>query len=824
MRTWIFVAMVASGCSGKVGSGTGDHPKMGPNPHLPGAVSCGVAPSGMLTAGDGSVLTPDPNYTLVLTDSGDMPPPLPPLTDAVEPAEPSTPALTVMSPTGQCTHLMTRVSPAVAIPHNSSLRAIEGYFNGQRLALAPVHNLVPDSELLEEAHNYGPQMMPFNTPLYSLAGVPPGKGTLEIRGYDASYHQVAVYKIPNLEVVQPPAPVPTATIASMAHPRVLLTSDRLGKATAKLAANDAQAQRYSSAINRFLKALDQNPDPTSSGFGNAIYNPAAYIPALGLCYQLYRQSDNAKAMRCANAARALALQIANDYNGADAATKFERDTGYDIRNEDLFMLIALDWIHDVLSDADRKLIVQVTTAWVDWYTNSPGGSYSRSRPYNNYYSPYIQALMLSGIVTAGENDAADRELTTLRGKLTNVQPVANQRICGGDWPEGGNYGPNALRAHLFVYIGMADIGEDWSTVFDFVEPLGLLMRYQITADNTQMLPFGGFSGLSPHKTSPALLAMLTSTTDAGAHAGTLYNQVQATPKNDFFDASDGDTALELLFGDVTLNADTSGLPLSCYSPGSGRFFSKSSLTDAGAYLMTAEDMHYYFDHFGYANGDVRFYHGGTCLLCPSTYRGPAFSGEQETPAFSTVQANGKTQQYDRNDQILFVHEGDSFSAIGMRFESSLIVDRFDESIFAAADPLDYLIREAVHVRPDALVVRDLHRRRHASDTLVSRFHLGPKDAPANPQPGRYQVGTVTISMSSTLAPMIAFSDDTDQQSNVVGKQLTETFPASTDPVEVIHVFSDNNVTLVSYSGGVAKLSNGQCVTFAAGDVSVASCP
>jgi hypothetical protein len=831
MRAYVLLAICAIGCGsskggsdGGGGSGGGAHPvPIGGPGSVSAQAACGVAGQGTIKAGDGSVLTPDKKYTLQLTGSGDKPALLAPVTDAREPSESGlVPSFTVTAPSGACPHLMGRVSPAVAIPHGSSIRAIEGYFAGQRLALDPVHDESPDSELLEEAHNFGPQMMPFNTPLYSLDGIAAGKGTLEIRAYDADYKQVAVWSLPDLEVVAPPKPIATSDIAGFAHPRVILTAKRLENATAKLAANDTQAQRFTKQLNRFLSALDKNPDPTSSAFEDAIYNPAGFMPMLGVCYQLYKSSDAAKAKKCGDAARALAVKIANDYNGSDATQKFGRDTGYDLRDQELWMLLALDWIHDVLSADDRKLLVKVTTAWANWYTSDANGPYSRGRPINNYYSPYIQALMLTGIATAGESDQADAQLQTLRKSLSTILPVANQRVCGGDWPEGGNYGPNALRAHMMVLIGMADIGEDWSRAFDFVQPIGLVSRYQITGDYTQMLPFGGFSGLMPHKTSPALLAMLTPTTAGGTHAGTLYNQIAATPKNDFFDSSDGDTAFELLFGDVSANAAVTDLPLACYSPGSGRFFSKSSLADSGAYLMTAEDMHYFFDHFGYANGDVRFYHGGTCLVCPSTYRGPAFGGEGGTASFSTYQVNGKTQKQDRNNQVLFARDAADYSVIAMRFESAFVSDRFDESIFDPANPLDYLIREAVHVRPDVLVVRDLSRRRHDADTLVGRFHLGPKDAPQG-SGSKYTVGALSISMGGTSAPTVAFSDDADQDGNVVGKQMTQTFAASTTELDSVTVFSDTGVTLDSYSGGVAKLSNGKCVTFANGDVKVASC-
>ena len=68
----------------------------------------------------------------------------------------------------------------------------------------------------------------------------------------------------------------------------------------------------------------------------------------------------------------------------------------------------------------------------------------------------------------------------------------------------------------------------------------------------------------------------------------------------------------MIFADMSQTADVSILPLSYLASGTGRFFSKSSLTDTGAYQVIAEDINYYFDHYGYANGDVRLYHGAAC--------------------------------------------------------------------------------------------------------------------------------------------------------------------------------------------------------------------
>ena len=139
----------------------------------------------------------------------------------------------------------------------------------------------------------------------------------------------------------------------------------------------------------------------------------------------------------------------------------------------------------------------------------------------------------------------------------------------------------------------------------------------------------------------------------------------------------------------------------------------------------------------------------------------------------------------------------------MRFESSWPTARFDESIVDPANPLDYIIREVVHLRPGTLIVRDLHRRRHPTDTLSSRFHLG-------------DTGNLNI-VNSTPAP--TFSDDRDGGGNRIGTLMRIDFPSSTQPINGVTVFSET-LTVRSYDGSILTLSDGTRVTFANGTVSV----
>jgi hypothetical protein len=144
----------------------------------------------------------------------------------------------------------------------------------------------------------------------------------------------------------------------------------------------------------------------------------------------------------------------------------------------------------------------------------------------------------------------------------------------------------------------------------------------------------------------------------------------------------------------------------------------------------------------------------------------------------------------------------------MRFESSWPVSRYDENMVSPDNPLDYMIREVVHLRPGTLIVRDLHRRRHASDTLTGYFHLGD---------------SVKVSTVYPQGVSVTYGDDVDGGGNRIGRLMQLDFASSTAPMELVTVFSET-LTATSYSGGALTLSDGTRVLFANNTVTVTSSP
>ncbi len=753
--------------------------------------------------------------SVTLTDSGGGPAlPLP--AGAFEPAEAGlTPPLKMVTPTARCNQFQSVVNVGVALPFSSPIRKLEGRWSG---ALLSMINPYPN-EWVEEAHAYG-DMYPFFKPLFSLNGVAAGPGTLEIRGYNAAGAQLAAVSQPG-RVVAPPVYKTAAQLGAAAHPRFWLTTARLATTTAHLQALDAAGVRYRDAVDYFVNALAIQPDVNHPQFATLVYDRESYIPDLALCYKVHSQSipgisNPARAASCANAAKTMVQRIATEYS--NGTRLYSRDSGYDIRFELMYLMVAYDWLNDQFSVADKSLMVTVANNWLDWYA---ANGYARTHPVENYYAGYLQGRILSVLATAGDNAQAQRQLDELHRMLAQEVPIISQRICGGDWSEGWNYGPYTFIEFTLANQALLEAGENWDAAFDFVHNVGQSYAYMVSPDFSETRSFGGYSGSFAHLTSPSMLATLSGNTRSGAWATRVYNGFNAQPANDYY-ASRGFAFFEVLSANTTQPLDVSVAPLSYFNPGTGRFFSTSSLSNTSAFQVMTENAPYYYDHMGYANGDVRLYKGNTCLLCPAAYRGGNFRGEDDTLAFSTYMANGQAQNVNRNNQNLFVKDTNRFSAVGMRFESSFTSSRYDENHVDSANALDYLIREAVHVRPGTLVVRDLHRRRHATDALVANWHLGSSLAVTNPSAGQYQIGTLRIGLIGPSAPVPVFANDNDAGGVRIGTLMTQTFPLSMTQMEQIAVFSETD-TAVSYSGGILALSSGQCVTFTAGTVNVAPC-
>jgi hypothetical protein len=116
------------------------------------------------------------------------------------------------------------------------------------------------------------------------------------------------------------------------------------------------------------------------------------------------------------------------------------------------MALVYDWCRASMTDAQRTRWKNYgnQAVWNVWnHTQATWGNktipwtgWSVNNPVNNYYYSFLEATMLLGLATHGENTMADQWLTQFRTtKLENqLFPTFNQDLAGGGSREGTGYG------------------------------------------------------------------------------------------------------------------------------------------------------------------------------------------------------------------------------------------------------------------------------------------------------------------------------------------------------------------------------------------------
>ncbi|HKY39145.1 MAG TPA: heparinase II/III family protein [Polyangiaceae bacterium] len=131
------------------------------------------------------------------------------------------------------------------------------------------------------------------------------------------------------------------------------------------------------------------------------------------------------------------LVVGDGKGGAEAV---RHDSGYGIRTFGAYAALGHDWLRHApaMNDALRARVRERLGQWLDWYQQS---GYLRDRPTANYYWGYLTALSFAGLAAAGESKTADVWLKTAQDELSNrVLPEFRDKLKGGGWPEGWQYG------------------------------------------------------------------------------------------------------------------------------------------------------------------------------------------------------------------------------------------------------------------------------------------------------------------------------------------------------------------------------------------------
>ena len=242
-----------------------------------------------------------------------------------------------------------------------------------------------------------------------------------------------------------PAPGPLAQAA----PRVLLNDvATLNGLKASLAANNPPARRLRDMVQA------QMADAT----GNYAYNFQAYFAAL-----MFRLTDDQTYAQYAHDWVMENLTAEETLIAAGANPRIAKDSYLEIGGELGDMLLVLDWCRDKFSPTEIERIITfgnqaVNNVWnhlgASWNgRNAPWSGWSVDNPSNNYFYSFIQATMLMGLVTYGDNPQAQKHLNTFysdKVKILMARTFARD-LPGGGSREGTGYGMS-IRSLWKIYM------------------------------------------------------------------------------------------------------------------------------------------------------------------------------------------------------------------------------------------------------------------------------------------------------------------------------------------------------------------------------------
>lgn len=230
----------------------------------------------------------------------------------------------------------------------------------------------------------------------------------------------------------------TSVASAATHPRVLINSTIKTQLEAKAAANTTEWQA--------LKAWCDTELGANNGAGYQGEEWYKAVTNYGMCFQATGDQDYGN--EGVIYLKALLRDKNNIGDGLGGATAIQTDSGWVARTFGSGVAIGRDWL-DGATDLTGAIITECGNRLDDWITWYGTSGYGRSTPEDNYHAGYFAMVMFAGYSL--EDDATDAATWRTQAETMwddNIVPLLNGGLDGGDWAEGWNYGPWAVREYL----------------------------------------------------------------------------------------------------------------------------------------------------------------------------------------------------------------------------------------------------------------------------------------------------------------------------------------------------------------------------------------
>ncbi len=207
-------------------------------------------------------------------------------------------------------------------------------------------------------------------------------------------------------------------------------------------------------------------------------------------------------------------------DGLGGATAIQMDAGYVSRSLGTGVSIGRDWLHDA-PNMTPALVAECTARMADWHAwiHRPE-TFGTGDPQSNYHAGHFAMTYTSSISFEGDPGFNPAWTTKAEAMWADVRDLLNTQLDGGDWTEGWNYGPWAMREYL-GYPFALETGTTRPNHWDEIDIAGELARSHVSMLHPSRALFaddgrwsGDFKG-DPRSTTMRMVSILSDTDPTG---------------------------------------------------------------------------------------------------------------------------------------------------------------------------------------------------------------------------------------------------------------------------------------------------------------------
>ena len=592
----------------------------------------------------------------------------------------------------------------------------------------------------------------------------------------------------------------TATcVALTAHPRLWLSEPQtLSRLTTAAGASSTEWVR----LKNFC---DSNNLTTFDYQGQEAYR---FVANFSLCYRMVRALSGAAAAAPYAQKAINALQDAA--NPVLSFTAYDTDSGYGIRNYVPAMAVAYDWLFDspLMTAPVKTAIIGQLNSWLNWYA---ANGYANSAPISNYNAGYTTSSVLAAVAINGEDASAAAIFTGAVNRFNAAHTLFDQKMPGGSWPEGWNYGPLVYQSHLMAasalksFTGIASYvtGKSWMSN-------NVPFKLQATTPDGQFFyddgtwTGNGWGDVSYNDIAAA--GFVFGWASANGHIAKRYIDVALAGGADLVEE---EWKGFLLYDPTAVPTDVASLARSHRAQGTGLVVMRSDWSSPSATWATTNAAGPYLSYQEGQDkdqGHMTLYKGAP-LLIEVKHGLYTDAGSRNTFLHNTYTMEGRTDGfgYDTFTGSQLTYSGDCPNPLGTDLIGNNAFIDAGEFVFTSGEfsaayqtvpqddpyvcgrvPVSWANRSVFYLRPDVLVVYDQIKKAATQLQVVPTMHWHFPTTPAaqggnrklSLDNGPARLHFQTVFPAATTSTVVNEAVDTSNYPGVANSHLTVTYSGS----------------------------------------------